>query len=132
MAEHPDCALVRRAYEAFGKGDLDTVGSLMTDDVVHHVPGNNTLSGHHTGRAAVLNLYRETGELTDDTMRVELENVLTDGRGHVMTVHKSFGDHGDRGIEIHEGFFITVVEGKMTDIVECTQDVDEKNAFWGS
>ncbi|MEJ8644548.1 nuclear transport factor 2 family protein [Streptomyces sp. MS1.HAVA.3] len=50
MSEHPDCALVRRGYEAFGRGDMEMMSTLLTADVIHHVPGNNPLSGHHKGR----------------------------------------------------------------------------------
>ena len=35
---HPNEDLARRGYEAFAKGDLDTLNSLMTDDLVWHVP----------------------------------------------------------------------------------------------
>ncbi|MGE7388156.1 nuclear transport factor 2 family protein [Streptomyces sp. NPDC004126] len=131
MSEHPDCALIRRGYEAFGKGDMETLGTLMTADVIHHVPGDNVLSGHHKGREAVLDLYRRMGEETKGTLQVRLENVMVDGRGHAIAVHVTQGDRGDRGIEIHEAVFFTIVGGKVTDIDQCTQDIDESDAFWG-
>ncbi|TQK43463.1 hypothetical protein FBY35_4931 [Streptomyces sp. SLBN-118] len=132
MAEHPDSALVRRGYAAFGAGDMKTLGSLMTADVVHHVPGNNILSGHHKGRDAVLAMYRRLGEETNGSMQVELEAVLADGRGHAMSLHLARADRGDRGIEIRQGLFFTIVGGKITDIDGCTEDIDEEDAFWGA
>ncbi|MGP3923873.1 nuclear transport factor 2 family protein [Streptomyces sp. 8N616] len=130
MAEHPDCTLVRQGYDAFSRGDMDTLGSLMTADVVHHVPGDNIFSGHHKGRDACLQMYRRLGEETSGTMQVELENVLADGRGHVMSVHKVRADRGDRGMEMAEGLFFTIVGGKITDIDECVEDIDVQNEFW--
>ncbi|MEW2086856.1 nuclear transport factor 2 family protein [Streptomyces sp. NPDC005283] len=130
MAEHPDCALVRRGYAAFGLGDTEALGSLMTADVVHHVPGNNPLSGHHKGRDAVLDLYRRFGEETLGTMLIELEAVLGDGRGHVMSFHTTRADRGDLGIEVRQGLFFTIVGGKITDIDQCTEDIDEEDRFW--
>jgi ketosteroid isomerase-like protein len=130
MAEHPDCALVRRGYAAFGEDDVDTLASLMTADVVHHVPGNNPISGHYKGRDAVLQLYRRLNEETNGTMQVQLEAVLADGRGHVMASHTTRADRGDNGLEIREGLFVTIVGGKITDIDECTEDIDEENRFW--
>lgn len=130
MAEHPDCALVRQGYEAFSKGDMETLGSLMTSDVVHHVPGNNPVSGHHKGREAVLGLYRRLNEETNGTMRVQLETVLADGRGHVMSFHIFRADRGNRGLEERAGLFFTIVGGKISDIDECTQDLDETDTFW--
>ncbi|AVZ72083.1 SnoaL-like polyketide cyclase [Streptomyces lunaelactis] len=130
MAEHPDSALIRRGYAAFGTGDMEALGSLMTADVVHHVPGSNPLSGHHKGRDAVLGLYQRLGEETNGTMQVELEAVMADGRGHVMSFHTVRADRGDRGIEIREGLFFTIVGGKITDIDQCTEDIDEEDTFW--
>ncbi|GAA2651860.1 hypothetical protein GCM10010425_76540 [Streptomyces spororaveus] len=37
---------------------------------------------------------------------------------------------GDCGIEIHESLFSTIVGGKITDIDQCTQDIDESDVFW--
>jgi ketosteroid isomerase-like protein len=130
MSEHPDCALVRRGYAAFSSGDMQTLASLMTADVIHHVPGSNPLSGHHKGRENVMELYRRLGEETKGTMQVELERVMVDGRGHAMSIHTLRADRGDRGIEIRQGLFFTIVGGKITDIDECTEDIDEEDAFW--
>jgi ketosteroid isomerase-like protein len=97
---------------------------------VYHVPGHNPLSGHHKGREAILDLFRRMGEETDGTMQIQLETVLADGRGHVMSFHTARADRGDRGIEIREGLFFTIVGGKVTDIDACTEDLDEMDAFW--
>ncbi|MEV7418254.1 nuclear transport factor 2 family protein [Streptomyces sp. NPDC089919] len=131
MSEHPDAALVRRGYQAFSTGDMDSLAAIMTADVIHHVPGNSLFSGHHKGREAVLDLYRGLGTETDGTIQVQVESVLADGRGHVMSFHTLRADRGDRGIEIREGLFFTIVGGKITDIDQCTEDIDEEDAFWG-
>lgn len=109
---------------------METLGSMMTADVVHHVPGNNLISGHHKGRDAVLDLYRRLGEETSGTAQVQLEAVLADGRGHVMAFHTFRADRGDHGLEIREGLFFTIVGGKISDIDECTEDIDEEDRFW--
>ncbi|MGW7453808.1 nuclear transport factor 2 family protein [Streptomyces sp. NPDC054787] len=130
MSQHPDAVLVRRGYEAFAKGDLETLSTLFTADVIHHVPGNNPLSGHHKGREAVLDFYRRLAEETNGTFQADLHAVLADGRGHVMAFHTARGDRGDRGIEVQQGLFFTIVGGKITDIDACTQDIDEEDTFW--
>ncbi|ARE76677.1 nuclear transport factor 2 family protein [Streptomyces sp. NPDC059558] len=130
MSEHPDCALVRRGYEAFGKGDMETMSTLLTADAIHHVPGSNPLSGHHKGRENVLDLFRRLSEETNGTFQVHLESVLADGRGHVMSFHTARADRGDRGIEIRQGLFFTIIGDKITDIDQCTADIDEEDVFW--
>ncbi|ATW52472.1 nuclear transport factor 2 family protein [Streptomyces peucetius] len=130
MSEHPDCALVRRGYTAFVAGDMDTLSELFTADAVYHVPGNHILSGHHKGREAIMGHFRRIGEETAGTMQIQIDAVLGDGRGHVMSFHTARADRGDRGIELREGLFFTIVGGKVTDIDECVEDIDEMNAFW--
>ena len=50
---------VRRGYEAFGRGDMDTLRSIMTPDVVQSVPGKSQVSGDHKGVDNVLKLNVE-------------------------------------------------------------------------
>ncbi|WP_327306936.1 nuclear transport factor 2 family protein [Streptomyces sp. NBC_01298] len=130
MSEHPDCALIRRGYEAFGQGAMEKLSTMMTADVIQHVPGGSPISGHHKGREAVLDLYRRMGEETHGTMRLHLDKLLADGRGHVMSFHTTRADRGDRGIEIHEGIFFTIVGGKISDLDVCIEDIGEMEAFW--
>ncbi|MGY0059679.1 nuclear transport factor 2 family protein [Streptomyces sp. LZ34] len=130
MAEHPDCALVRRGYEAFTRGDMDTLAGLLTADVTHHIPGDSSISGHHKGREACVQLYRRQYDVTSGTLRVELETLTADGRGHVISVHRCRAARDDRGLDMKEGLFFTIVGGKISDIDECHEDIDASNAFW--
>ena len=54
---HPNEELLRRAYEAFAKGDLGTVMSIFDDDIVWHEPGRNPLSGDFKGHQQVQELF---------------------------------------------------------------------------
>jgi ketosteroid isomerase-like protein len=58
---------VRRGYEAFGQGDMDTLRSIMTPDVVQSVPGKSRVSGDHKGVDNVLGYYGTLFELTEKT-----------------------------------------------------------------
>ncbi|MGW8950666.1 nuclear transport factor 2 family protein [Streptomyces sp. NPDC055709] len=131
MSEHPDSALVRRGYDAFNNGDMATLRTLLTADCIHHIPGSSRLSGHYKGQDNILEMYGERMELAGGSLRVELHGAYPDGRGHVMAVHKYYAEHGDRGIEMPGGLWFTIVGGKITDIDECVQDIDETDAFWG-
>ncbi|MEU6080036.1 nuclear transport factor 2 family protein [Streptomyces sp. NPDC047108] len=130
MAEHPDCTVVRQGYEAYTKGDMETLAGLMTSDATHHIPGQHRLSGHHKGREACLQLYARMQEETNGTFRVELQDLFADGRGHVISVHKTYADRGDRGVEMPGGIFFTIVGGKVSDLDECVEDIDVADEFW--
>jgi hypothetical protein len=42
---HPNEELTRRAYDAFSRGDVDTLRRLFADDAVFYEPGRNPVSG---------------------------------------------------------------------------------------
>ena len=48
--DHPNALAYQRTVEAFRLGDLDTVASLIAEDVVWHVPGDHPLAGDYVGR----------------------------------------------------------------------------------
>ena len=55
MADHPNVAIVRNAYESFAKGDLDGALADLADDCVFHFGGDGPNSGDHKGREAISN-----------------------------------------------------------------------------
>jgi ketosteroid isomerase-like protein len=73
---HPNVELVRKGFDAFSKGDIDTLRALFDQDSVWHTPGRNSLSGDHRGVDAILGFFARTMELTGGTFRVELHDVL--------------------------------------------------------
>ena len=72
---------VRRGYEAFGRGDMDTLRSIMTPDVVQSVPGKSQVSGDHKGVDSVLGYYGTLFELTGGTLKADLQSVKEEGAG---------------------------------------------------
>jgi ketosteroid isomerase-like protein len=131
MAEHPHAALIRRGYQAFSEGDMDTLATLLTSDVTHHVPGTHHLSGHHKGLSAVLNYYGQLAAESNGTLKVELMNVFVDGRGHAMSVSRLSAERGGKKIDQMGGIVFTIVGDKVTDLDECQEDIGESDAFWG-
>ncbi|CAL9454926.1 nuclear transport factor 2 family protein [Streptomyces griseomycini] len=130
MAEHPNAQLVRKGYEAFTNGDMDTLRGLMAADATHHVPGTGTLSGDYKGQDAVIDLYRRLGEETDGTFGAELRQVLVDGRGHAVSLHHITGDRRGRHLDLDGGIVFRIVGDKITDLDECVADLDAMNDFW--
>ncbi|GAA3774636.1 nuclear transport factor 2 family protein [Streptomyces phyllanthi] len=130
MAEHPHATLVRKGYDAFSRGDMDTLREILSGDCAHHVPGDHPLSGDFKGQDSVLDLYRRLNEETSGTLRVELRNVLVDNRGHAVALHRFTAERGDKRIDETGCLVFRIVGEKVTDIDECTEDLDTVNAFW--
>lgn len=130
---HPNEVLVRRGYEAFGTGDLDTLSRLMADDVVHSIPGHNRFSGDHKGREAVLDLLRQLSEQSGGTYRADLKSVTARGDHEVVSVHRGTAQREGRSLDTTETLTFTVENGVITRIESSFSPEDEaaEDAFWG-
>ena len=73
---HPHEDTLRAIYEAFAKGDIETVMGLYTDDIEFHVSGRSPVSGSYSGKDEVLGLYGKLAELSGGTFRVEALDIL--------------------------------------------------------
>ncbi|MGY6020071.1 nuclear transport factor 2 family protein [Streptomyces spinosirectus] len=130
MAEHPHALLVRKGYEAFSSGDMDTLRSMMTSDASHHVPGSHPLSGDFKGIDTILGYYGRLMEQTGGTFRVELRTVLVDGRGHAVSLHHATARRGDKTMDEDGGIVFRIVGDKITDLDECVEHIDVSDEFW--
>lgn len=130
MAEHPNAQLVRKGYEAFTRGDMETLRTMLAADATHHVPGTGVLSGDYKGQDAILDMYRRLGEETGGTFAVELRQVLVDGRGHAVTLHHLTADRQGKHLDEDGGIAFRIVGDRMTDLDECVADIDAMNDFW--
>ncbi|MDX3532023.1 nuclear transport factor 2 family protein [Streptomyces sp. ID05-39B] len=130
MAEHPHAALVRKGFEAFSRGDMDTLREVMANDATHHVPGSHPLSGDFKGQDAIIDLYRRLGEETKGTLRVALTAVCVDGRGHAVGMFRFTADRNGKHLDETGCIVFRIVGDKATDLDECVEDLDLSNDFW--
>ena len=52
--EHPNAVAYRRTADAFRARDMEALSTLLTDDVIWHVPGNHPMAGDVRGRERLL------------------------------------------------------------------------------
>jgi ketosteroid isomerase-like protein len=50
---HENAAIVRRAYEAFNRADMDTLTELFDESASWHTPGRSPIAGDRESREAV-------------------------------------------------------------------------------
>lgn len=75
---HPNAEVVRAAYEAFSKGDLEGVSNFIAENCVWHIKSSGPLTGDHEGRGGVLGFLGRLMEETAGTFKTELHNVVAD------------------------------------------------------
>jgi ketosteroid isomerase-like protein len=122
---HPNEDLVRRGYDAFAKGDMETLRELFDPGIVWHFPGRSLLAGDHRGIDAVLGFFGRTMELTTDTFRAELHDVVANDQ-HTVSLHVARGEREGRTLEDREVLVSHIRDGK---IVEVWQYIENQYAY---
>jgi uncharacterized protein len=121
---------VRRGYEAFGKGDMDTLRSIMTPDVVQSVPGNSPIAGEHKGVDNVLGYYGRLFELSGGTLKAQLESTTAKGDDKVDAVHRLSAQRDGKSYDEEETLHFTFTGGKISRLDEEHPDLAKFDAFW--
>ena len=111
---HPNEDLIRRGYEAFNKGDTQTLREVFDPEIVWHFPGRSVLAGDHRGTDAVLGFFGRTMELTAGTFRVELHKVVADDQ-HTVGLHLATGEREGRTLEDQEVLVFHVRDNKVVE-----------------
>ena len=118
---HPNEELVRRGFDAFSKGDLDTVRALFDPDAVWHAPGRSRLSGDHRGVDDILDFFARTMELTGGTFRVELHDVLANDE-HAVALYVARGEREGRSLEDRSVLVSHVRNGTFVETWQHSED----------
>jgi len=127
---HPNEAMIRKGYDAFSSGDMETLGQLMTPDVSHSTQGNNPTSGEHKGREAVFAMYGQLFELSDGTFEVDPQEVVAEGDNKVVAKHQARAKRGDKELDVIQTLVFTIEDAKIARIDESTSDEAAEDAFW--
>ena len=129
MAEHPDAEPIRRAFDAFARGDMETMRSLVAEDTVWHIPGRGPLAGDHRGRDAVFEMFGRLVQASGGTFAQELHDVLaSDGHAAALTYAKA-----SRGSHNYNGQDARVFHLRQGQIVEAwwrPGDLYAADEFW--
>jgi uncharacterized protein len=122
-------ALVRKGFEAFNKGDIATLSTVLSKDVVQHMPGSNRFSGDHKGLDSVLKMYGEIGALTNGTFQVVLGDVYAHDHG-VVANYTATGKRDGKDIAQRSSLVFTIVDSMTTEMDEVALNGEVDDAFW--
>jgi uncharacterized protein len=130
VAEHPIAGRVREALEAFSRGDFETLGSFLAEDVVWHVGGSHELSGDYRGRDAALAYCSEAFALTGGTLHGEPFEILVSDR-HAGVFNRVTGERDGKKFD---AVFAQALrfddEGRWTEYWALADKQDEVDVFW--
>jgi uncharacterized protein len=127
---HPNEELIRRGYEAFSAGEVNTVLALFADDITWHASGSNQLAGDYHGPQEVMGMFGRLMEMTGGSFRVEVHDILAnDTHGVVLVTTRAERDGqmlASRRVDIWH-----VADGKATEFWAFAEDQAKLDQFYG-
>ena len=124
---HPNEEAVRKAYEAFAAGDMDTVQSILDPGVKWHVVGRSSLAGTYEGIDQVIEFLGRIMQITDGTFRVDIQDVLAND-DYAVTLAHVHAQRAGRTLESEEAHVSSMKAGRVAEFWALTEDqyaVDE-------
>jgi ketosteroid isomerase-like protein len=105
---------VRRAFDAFGRGDLQTVGDSFTEDVVWHGRGSTKFGQDFKGKQATLANIMEYAQTYQD-IKQEVHDILASDN-HVAALVTATVTRNGKTYEDHQVFVFHVNDdGKVSE-----------------
>jgi uncharacterized protein len=129
MGMKENAEVVRNGYDAFAKGDLDTLRKLIAADVVWKVPGKSPLSGNKNGIEATLAYFTQLFELTDGTVKAEPLDVAV-GAEHVVVTQVTSGERNGKSLQLDAVLVFSFRDGKISSCSEFENDQYSLDEFF--
>jgi uncharacterized protein len=130
MGSDENVAIMRRAYEAFNIGDVETLTELFDESVVWHLPGRSSMANDYEGRDATLAYFGLIGEKTGGTFRAELQDLLADDDDQVVGFQRSTADRDGKHLDVGNCIVFQLKDGRVTDGREHIHDLYAWDEFW--
>jgi ketosteroid isomerase-like protein len=118
---HPNEELVRRGFDAFARGDVDTLRELFDQDAVWHAPGRSSLAGDHQGVDAILGFFARTMEVTGGTFRVELHDVVANDE-HAVAIYVERAQREGRTLDNKIVLVSHIRNGRLAEAWQLSED----------
>ena len=130
MRADENVAVMRRAYEAFNTGDIETLTALFDESAVWHLPGRSSMASDYQGRDATLAYFGQLAQETGGTFRAELECLLGDDDDHVVGIQRSTADRGGKHLDVGDSIVFQLKDGRVIDGREHFHDLYAWDEFW--
>ena len=127
---HPNADLLNKGYDAFDKGDMDTIRELFADDIVFHVPGNSQVSGDYRGTDNVFGFFGKLVELSGGTFKISRHAVLADDE-HATVLSTTTAEREGKTIETKTADIFHIRDGKVQECWTLTTDQNALDEFFG-
>jgi ketosteroid isomerase-like protein len=121
--------LIRSGYEAFSKGDMETIAKIFAPDIRWSISGRNQISGTYNGQEETFAFFGRLIELTDGTFTVSVHDLLASD-DHVVVLAKESASRNGKSLENDDVHVWHVADGKAKEFWGIARDQQEVDEFW--
>ena len=129
MGADENAAIIRRGYEAFNSGDMETLTEIFDEGAVWHTPGRSSLAGDHQGRDATFAFFGRLGQESGGTFRVELQHLLADDE-RVVGIQRNSAERDGKHLDVDVCLVFQLKDGRVTEGWEHYRDLYAWDEFW--
>ena len=130
MTADENAVIMRRAYEAFNSGDMDTLIELFDESAVWHLPGRSSMATDYQGRDATLAYFGQIAQKTGGTFQAELQQLFAGDDGRVIGLQRSTGKRDGKQLDADNCIVFELNDGKVVDGREHFNDLYAWDEFW--
>jgi ketosteroid isomerase-like protein len=127
--ESENITVVRRGYEAFAKGDVETLKTLFAPDATWHSVPTGVLPGNYRGAQAILEFFGRLAHETNGTVRAELQTIAASG-DHVFALHRNKGTRKGKTIDEKSVLVFKLEKSVVSEVAEFRYDQPAEAQFW--
>jgi ketosteroid isomerase-like protein len=130
-AAQANAALIKSAYDAFSRGDTQSVFAVFAENILWHVPGRGPLSRDYRGHGEVAGFFEHFMGLSEGTFRIQIDEILAN-RDRVVVLCTETASRAGRSWSSPQVHVWTVKDGRATAFWEYEGDQQGEDEFWST
>jgi ketosteroid isomerase-like protein len=126
---HPNEELLRQGFEAFAKGDMDTLRELFDPGIIYHAPGRSPLAGVYHGPDEVIGLFARLFEQSGGTFQADVHDILANDR-HTVVLFRASAERDGASLADRQVLVAHLRAGKIAEVWVISEDSYAFDAFF--
>jgi ketosteroid isomerase-like protein len=122
-------AVVRKAYDAVERGDIEGLFVLIAPDAVWRVPGRSPVAGAHRGHAEIGRFLAGLRERCGGTLRVRLDDIAV-GDESAVALQRVTAERNARTLDLTMCVVYRASGGLLVEARYFVEDQAAYDAFW--
>lgn len=117
-------------YAALAQGDFETVGTLLSDDLIWHQPGKGAVSGIYSGKQNVFAHLGKMAQLSSGTFAIDQVDYVTENGDLVVAAVAFAVSASGYSMEMKGVDLFRFEDGLIKEVWLFSERIDEEDRVW--